>query len=71
MIGYATNETAERLPLEVTLSRSLNRFLYERWPFDGKTQITLDEDSNIVGVVASFQNAPKDKLASAVEAARG
>lgn len=66
MIGYATNETAERLPLEVTLSRSLNRFLYERWPYDGKTQITIDEDNHIVSVVASFQNAPHDKLLAAV-----
>jgi S-adenosylmethionine synthetase len=66
MIGYATNETAEMLPLEVTLSRSLNQYLYKRWPYDGKTQVTLDDDNHIIGVVASFQNAPHDDLYAAV-----
>lgn len=63
--GYATNETPEYLPLEVVLSRSLNQYLYKHWPFDGKTQITLD-GSRIVGVVASFQHAPTDELRAAV-----
>lgn len=66
MVGYASSETPEYLPLEVVLSRHLNEFLYERWPFDGKTQITLSDDE-IVGVVASFQNAPGDELRQAVE----
>ena len=66
MIGYATNETSELLPFEVVLSRRLNQFLYERWPHDGKTQITTDGET-IVGVVASFQHAPGDKLRAAVD----
>lgn len=66
MIGYATNETAEYLPLEVVLARQLSQFLYEQWPFDGKTQITLDGDA-ITGVVASFQNAPGNALRTAVD----
>ena len=37
MIGYACAETPELLPLEYTLARALNRFLYEKWPYDGKT----------------------------------
>lgn len=41
MIGYACRETEELLPLEVVLSRSLNQYLYERWPYDGKTQVTV------------------------------
>ncbi|MDN5274220.1 MAG: metK [Candidatus Saccharibacteria bacterium] len=65
MIGYATSETPELLPLEVVLSRGLNQFLFATWPFDGKTQITLCDDS-IVSVVASFQHAPKDGLRKAV-----
>ena len=65
MIGYATDETPELLPLEVALARSLNQYLYEKWPYDGKTQVTLDGDE-IVSVVASFQNAPHDELAEAV-----
>ena len=66
MIGYATNETSEHLPLEVVLSRHLNQYLYERWPHDGKTQITTD-DGTIVGVVASFQYSKGDELRAAVE----
>lgn len=65
MVGYATNETGELLPLEVVLSRRLNQHIYEHWPFDGKTQVTL-EDGLIVSIVASFQNAPKNDLAAQV-----
>ncbi len=65
MIGYATSETPEFLPLEVILARQLNEALYERWPYDGKTQITL-YDSKIVGVVASFQHASSQELRDAV-----
>lgn len=64
--GYATSETAELLPREVVLSRSLNQYLYAIWPFDGKTQVTLRNDK-IVGVVASFQHAPTRKLREAVK----
>jgi len=65
MVGYATNETDQLLPLEVVLSRDLNQYLYERWPFDGKTQITTLE-GKIHTVVASFQNAPSSELEVAV-----
>lgn len=65
MVGYATNQTAELLPLEVVLSRNLNQYLYQRWPFDGKTQVTT-LDGKIHTLVASFQNAPHEELAAAV-----
>jgi len=65
MVGYACNETPQLLPLELVLSRELNQYLYKIWPYDGKTQVTL-RDSVIESVVASFQNAPHDKLESAV-----
>lgn len=64
--GYATSETELYLPREVVLSRSLNEYLYETWPFDGKTQITI-RGNEIVGVVASFQHAPTDSLQQAVQ----
>lgn len=67
MIGYACDETPELLPLEVVLARQLNRRLYEKWPYDGKTQVTLYE-SKIVSVVASFQHAPSNELRTEVEA---
>lgn len=65
MVGYATTETPELLPLEVVLSRQLNQYLYEIWPYDGKTQVTL-ENGVISSVVASFQNAPSKELRKAV-----
>lgn len=67
MVGYATAETEELLPLEVVLSRKLNQYLYEKWPYDGKTQVTL-ESGKIVSVVASFQHASSLKLKRRVQA---
>lgn len=66
MVGYATSETPEYLPLETILARKLNQYLYVIWPYDGKTQITL-KNNEIVAVVASFQHAPGDELKTAVE----
>ncbi len=66
MIGYACNETPELLPLETVLARRLNQFLYQRWPYDGKTQVTL-RGGQITAIVASFQHAPKDELTEAVK----
>ena len=68
MIGYATNETPEMLPLEVVLARSLNRFIFEYHPYDGKTQVTIDDAGKICSVVASFQNTPKTILTNLVRA---
>lgn len=65
MVGYACSETTELLPLEVVLSRELNQFLYKKWSYDGKTQVTL-KDGKITALVASFQNAPGDELKEAV-----
>ena len=66
MIGYATSETPELLPLEVVWARRLNQHLYAIWPFDGKTQVTV-HDGRVHSVVASFQHAPSDKLRQAVK----
>ncbi len=61
MIGYANDETPELLPKEVVLARRFNQFIYSKFPFDGKTQVTLDGDK-VVKVVASFQNASQAEL---------
>ncbi len=66
MVGYACNETPELLPLEVVLARRLNQRLYQRWPYDGKTQVSV-RGCEIVAVVASFQHAPYDELEQAVK----
>ena len=62
MIGYACDETPEMLPREVVLSRRLNQFIYDKHPYDGKTQITIAPDGSIDSIVASFQNVPHDEL---------
>ena len=62
MIGYACDETPEMLPREVVLARRLNQYIYEKYPFDGKTQITIAPDGSIDSVVASFQNASREEL---------
>ena len=61
MIGYACDETPELLPKEVVLARRFNQFIYNKFPFDGKTQVTLRGD-NVTKVVASFQNASQKEL---------
>lgn len=67
VVGYATNETPQLLPLEVVLSRELNQLLYRTWPYDGKTQVTLDEQNQVASVVASFQHAPGSELRTAIK----
>jgi S-adenosylmethionine synthetase len=62
MVGYATSETEELLPLEVVLSRDLNKYIYEQHPYDGKTQVTIDDKGKITTIVASFQNVPTKEL---------
>jgi S-adenosylmethionine synthetase len=66
MVGYATNETDELLPLEYVLARRLNQTLYKTWPHDGKTQVTT-KDGRITSIVASFQHAKQAELAAAVK----
>ncbi|MBR1796072.1 methionine adenosyltransferase domain-containing protein [Candidatus Saccharibacteria bacterium] len=61
MIGYATDETPELLPREVVLSRNLNKFIYKKYPYDGKTQVTL-HGRDIDSIVASFQNVSQGDL---------
>lgn len=66
MVGYACNDTPEMLPLEVVLARSLNQYLFKHWPYDGKTQVTL-QDGEIHSIVASFQHAKHAELEDAVK----
>ena len=65
MVGYACSDTESMIPVEVDLSRRLCRYLYERFPYDGKTQVTV-EGKTIVDLVASFQNVSNTELQNAV-----
>ena len=60
MIGYACRDNKEFLPQEYFLSRELNKFVFDKYPYDGKTQVTLN--GNSLRVVCSFQNAPGKEL---------
>ena len=61
MVGYATSETANLMPLEADLSREINQIIFEKFPYDGKTQVTV-ENGKIISVVASFQHAKSNEL---------
>lgn len=66
MTGYATCETESYMPREYELARRLCQKVYEKYPYDGKTQVTLGEDGSVHSVVCSFQNAPKAELSALV-----
>lgn len=71
MKGYATSETKEYLPLEYTLARDLCQKIYAVYPYDGKTQVTIEDDPStaprITTVVVSFQNTKSDELLKLVQ----
>lgn len=57
MVGYACRDNEAMIPQEEYLSRKLAQYIYAHYPYDGKTQITLDSDGDVETIVASFQNA--------------
>ena len=61
MVGYACAENEELVPQELYLARNLCKRIYSQFPFDGKTQVTLN-DGKIYSVVASFHNAKSAEL---------
>jgi S-adenosylmethionine synthetase len=66
MKGYATGETESFLPREYELARNLCQKVYEKYPYDGKVQVTLDDDIVKV-VVVSFQNTKNEELLPVVK----
>jgi S-adenosylmethionine synthetase len=64
-IGYATKETETYLPFEYHYTRELNKFIYAQFPFEGKTQITINGDW--VDVVASFENTTTLELETIIK----
>ncbi len=63
MIGYATNETKEFLPLEVILARKLTRAMGVN---DGKAQVTV-EDGKVISILTSVCNADYSKKSEIVK----
>jgi S-adenosylmethionine synthetase len=58
MVGYACRENREMMPTEYVLARSLCRFIYDKHPYDGKTQVVINGNLKPVNILASFQNVP-------------
>lgn len=67
MTGYATRETDTYMPKEYEMARNLCQTVYEKYPYDGKTQVTLNDKGEVQSVVCSFQNAPKTDLEKIVK----
>lgn len=61
MLGYACRENDDLIPHEYYLARNLNKTVYTKFPYDGKTQVTILENKKL-RVVCSFQNASKTEL---------
>jgi S-adenosylmethionine synthetase len=61
MVGYAASETENFMPKEYELARDLCMKIFEKYPFDGKTQVTIGEEK-IKAIVVSFQNTKNDEL---------
>ena len=66
MNGYATSETESMMPLEYELARNLCQKIYEKYPYDGKTQVTIEDGVPTV-VIASLQNSKNDALLALVK----
>ena len=66
MKGYATAEMENMMPKEYELARNLCQKIYEKYPYDGKVQVTLD-GSAVKTVVASFQNSKNEDLLALVK----
>lgn len=66
MIGYACDETGNFMPREYELARNLCKKIYEKYPYDGKTQVTI-ENGRVVTAIASFQNTKSSELLELVK----
>ena len=62
MIGYACNQNKQMVPQEYYMARDLCKYLFKKYPYDGKTQITINQNDEIVCAIASFQNTNKFML---------
>lgn len=67
MVGYACNDNEAMIPQELYLARTLAQHIYKKYPYDGKTQITIDEYGAITTIVASFQNVSSVNLKQEIE----
>ena len=71
MVGYACAENPHLLPTEYVLARDLCQKIYSEFPYDGKTQVTVDikydqkhhfVSAEIKHIVVSWQNVSTKRL---------
>lgn len=62
MVGYACADNKMMIPQEMYLAKDICRFIYNHYPTDGKTQVTLSEGHDIKTIIASFCGVPGIKL---------
>lgn len=56
MVGYATSETPEMMPLEMSLARKLVRSMGKH---DAKAQVTINDEGKIVNMITSLSDNGK------------
>ncbi len=61
MIGYACLDNEDLIPNEQYLARNLCYQIYQQYPFDGKVQVTIN-DNEVETVLVSWQKVKKAKL---------
>lgn len=66
MVGYACRENEELIPQELYLARSLCKFIYRHYEYDGKTQVTIDDSGMITTIVASFCKVEANELSDLI-----
>jgi len=62
MVGYACSDNIDFIPTELYLARKLAQYIYSICPEDGKTQITINDKSEIVTILASFNKVTSEQL---------
>jgi len=65
VIGFAIAENDYFMPFEYEFARQLNRYIYQYYPYDGKTQVTIN--GNHARIVASFQNSKSQHLSELID----
>lgn len=66
MVGYACKDTDNLMPLEYELARDLCKTLYGKYPADGKTQVTV-EDNIVRTILVSWSGVSTDDIKLVVD----
>jgi len=64
-LGFAVDDNSSYLPFEFLFARELNRFIYNYYPNNGITQVTINGNSAIV--YASFENSNTAHLSELID----